>query len=74
MQEILYLEVPTPDTAAVCTWLQHEFDPGIGEKIITPDGFRLLSNTTAAELVKSGTQNANPKPTLADTNSGNHNS
>ncbi|MEG5001218.1 NAD(P)/FAD-dependent oxidoreductase [Microcoleus sp. B4-D4] len=73
MQEILYLEVPTPDTAAVCTWLQHEFDPEIGEKIITPDGFRLLSNTTAAELVKSGTQNANPKPTLADTNSENHN-
>ncbi|MEG4805761.1 flavin-dependent dehydrogenase [Microcoleus sp. ARI1-B5] len=73
MQEILYLEVPTPDTAAVCTWLQHEFDPGIGEKIITPDGFRLLSNPTAAELVKSGTQNANPKPAFADTNSGNRN-
>ncbi|MCC3405353.1 MAG: flavin-dependent dehydrogenase [Microcoleus sp. PH2017_10_PVI_O_A] len=74
MQEILYLEVPTPDTAAVCTWLQQEFDPGIGEKIITPDGFRLLSNVTAAELVKSGSQNANLKPTFADTKSENHNS
>jgi len=74
MQEILYLEVPTPDTAAVCTWLQHEFDPGIGEKIITSDGFRLLSNSTAAKFVKSGTQNANLKPTFADTNSENHNS
>ncbi|MEG4969201.1 flavin-dependent dehydrogenase [Microcoleus sp. B6-A1] len=73
MQEILYLEVPTPDTAAVCTWLQHEFDPEIGEKIITPDGFRLLSNVTAAEVMLSGTQKANPKPTLADTNSGNQN-
>jgi len=73
MQEILYLEVPTPDTAAVCTWLQHEFDPGIGEKIITPDGFRLLSPTTTAEVLKSGTQNANPKPAFADTNSGNQN-
>ena len=73
MQEILYLEVPTPDTAAVCTWLQHEFDPGIGEKIITPDGFRLLSPATTAELLKSGTQNANPKPAFADTNSGNQN-
>jgi lycopene cyclase CruA len=73
MQEILYLEVPTPDTAAVCTWLQHEFDPGIGEKIITPDGFRLLSPTTTAEVLKSGTQNANPKPAFADTNSGKQN-
>ncbi|MEG3935688.1 MULTISPECIES: flavin-dependent dehydrogenase [unclassified Microcoleus] len=73
MQEILYLEVPTPDTAAVCTWLQHEFDPGIGEKIITPDGFRLLSPATTAEVLKSGTQKANPKPALADTNSGNQN-
>jgi lycopene cyclase CruA len=73
MQEILYLEVPTPDTAAVCTWLQHEFDPGIGEKIITPDGFRLLSPTTTAEVLKSGTQNAHPKPAFADTNPGNQN-
>ncbi|MEG4348152.1 flavin-dependent dehydrogenase [Microcoleus sp. LAD1_D3] len=73
MQEILYLEVPTPDTAAVCTWLQHEFDPGIGEKIITADGFRLLSPATTAEVLKSGTQNANPKPALADINSGNPN-
>jgi lycopene cyclase CruA len=73
MQEILYLEVPTPDTAAVCTWLQHEFDPGIGEKIITPDGFRLLSPTTTAQVLKSGTQNANPKPAFAGTNSANQN-
>jgi len=73
MQEILYLEVPTPDTAAVCTWLQHEFEPGIGEKIITPDGFRLLSPATAAEVLKSGTQNGNPKPAFADSNSGNQN-
>ncbi|MEG4858343.1 flavin-dependent dehydrogenase [Microcoleus sp. K1-B6] len=73
MQEILYLEVPTPDTAAVCTWLQHEFDPGIGEKIITADGFRLLSPATTAEVLKPGTQNANPKPPFADPNSGNPN-
>ncbi|MEG4006085.1 flavin-dependent dehydrogenase [Microcoleus sp. Pol11C1] len=73
MQEILYLEVPTPDTAAVCTWLQHEFDPGIGEKIITADGFRLLSPATTAEVLKSGTQHANPKPPFANTTSGNQN-
>ena len=41
MKEILYLEVPTPETKVVCEWLQHEFDPGIGEKNITPDGFVL---------------------------------
>ncbi|MEG4575022.1 flavin-dependent dehydrogenase [Microcoleus sp. N3A4] len=74
MQEILYLEVPTPDTATVCTWLQHEFDPGIGEKIITPDGFRLLSRAAATEVFKSGTQNTNSKPAFADTNSENDNS
>jgi lycopene cyclase CruA len=73
MQEILYLEVPTPDTAAVCTWLQQEFDPGIGEKIITPDGFRLLS-ATGTELIKSGTKIANTQSTFTDANSGNHNS
>ncbi|MEM1167973.1 MAG: flavin-dependent dehydrogenase [Cyanobacteria bacterium P01_H01_bin.35] len=39
MKEILYLEVPTPDTKTVCQWLQSQFQPGFGEKIITPDGF-----------------------------------
>ena len=39
MKQILYLEVPTPDTKAVCQWLQSQFEPGFGEKIITPDGF-----------------------------------
>ncbi|MEG3846595.1 flavin-dependent dehydrogenase [Microcoleus sp. herbarium19] len=74
MQEILYLEVPTPDTAAVCTWLQHEFDPGTGAKIITPDGFRLLSNPTAAEVLLTGTANATPKPAFAGTKKENPNS
>jgi len=69
MQEILYLEVPTPDTAAVCTWLQQEFEPGIGEKIITPDGFRLVSSTTAAGAIASLAQIANPKSTVATSNS-----
>ena len=41
MREILYIEVPTPDTAAVQTWLQQEFDPGMGRKVITPHGLRL---------------------------------
>jgi lycopene cyclase CruA len=41
MQEILYIEVPTPDTVSVCTWLQQEWQPLVGQKIVTPDGIRL---------------------------------
>jgi lycopene cyclase CruA len=41
MKEILYLEVPTPDIDAVRLWLQQKWQPGAGEKIITPDGVRL---------------------------------
>lgn len=40
MQEILYIEVPTPDTEAVREWLQQVFDLGCGEKIATPVGVR----------------------------------
>ncbi|MBE9208057.1 flavin-dependent dehydrogenase [Nostoc sp. LEGE 06077] len=51
MKEVLYLEVPIPDTAAVRQWLQVEFEPGIGEKLLTPDGFclKLLTDYTASE-------------------------
>ncbi|PMB48559.1 flavin-dependent dehydrogenase [Fischerella thermalis CCMEE 5205] len=47
MKEILYIEIPTPDTTAVCKWLQTEFEPGNGKKMLTPDGFRLrmIENT-----------------------------
>jgi lycopene cyclase CruA len=72
VQEILYLEVPTPDTAAVRNWLQREFDPGIGEKIITPDGFRLLS-PAATGAIESGTQMFHTQSALGDLNSGNYN-
>lgn len=41
MKEILYVEIPTPDTAAVRNWLQMDFAPGNGEKLLTPKGFRL---------------------------------
>src|SRR6476646_2626228 len=46
MKEILYIEVPTPDTEAVCQWLQQDFHPGLGEKIVTPNGFRIRCSTT----------------------------
>ncbi len=38
MQEILYLELPTPDTAAVQAWLQSDFKPVFGQKITTASG------------------------------------
>ena len=53
MKEILYLEIPTPDTAAVRNWLQIDFEPGIGEKFLTPVGIRLrvIKNTTGEESI-----------------------
>lgn len=49
MQEILYREVPTPNTATVCHWLQQKWQPQIGLKIVTPQGIRLqLSQTTSS--------------------------
>ncbi|WP_013320874.1 NAD(P)/FAD-dependent oxidoreductase [Gloeothece verrucosa] len=50
MEEILYLEVPTPDTKAVSTWLQQQWQPPQGQKIVTKTGIRLQlrSLTTTA--------------------------
>ncbi len=51
MQELLYLEIPTPDIASVRKWLQTDFVPENGEKFITPDGFRLkilVKNNTSS--------------------------
>ncbi len=47
LEEILYLEVPTPNLKEVCTWLQENFQPKRGEKIITPDGVRLQFLTSS---------------------------
>ncbi len=49
MKEILYLEVPTPDTSAVCAWLQQEWQPEVGQKIATPDGIRLQSSQNTSK-------------------------
>ena len=40
MVQCLYVEVPTPDTAAVIAWL-HNRDPQIGTVVKTPTGIRL---------------------------------
>lgn len=58
MKEILYVEIPTPDTKSVCHWLQQEWQPKLGDKIITPDGIRLQWQTTPDE-------NSNHKTTVA---------
>jgi lycopene cyclase CruA len=44
MKERLYLEVPTPDTNAVCAWLQQTWNPEVGDKIATPDGIRIQAS------------------------------
>lgn len=41
MKELLYLEIPTPDTQAVRTWLQKQWNIPQGEKILTKSGIRL---------------------------------
>ncbi|NDJ17764.1 NAD(P)/FAD-dependent oxidoreductase [Myxacorys almedinensis] len=41
MKEILYIEVPTPDTASLKTWLQTEYQPERGEKISAAAGCRV---------------------------------
>lgn len=41
MKEILYLEVPTEAIDSVRSWLQQQFQPKLGNKVVTADGFRL---------------------------------
>jgi len=52
MKELLYLEVPTPDTLAVRAWLQATWQPQRGTAIATIDGVRLEfpSQQSQAEL------------------------
>ena len=54
MQELLYLEIPTPDTISVLQWLQRDFILEHGEKFITPNGFRgkIPTQNTAARDVE----------------------
>jgi len=41
MKEILYIELPTPDTSAARLWLQESWEAQDTRKQITPDGIRL---------------------------------
>ncbi|MBW4421031.1 MAG: flavin-dependent dehydrogenase [Myxacorys californica WJT36-NPBG1] len=51
MKEILYIEVPTPDSGSVTAWLQTEYQPERGEKIATAAGCRVqFSEGTASQI------------------------
>lgn len=41
MKELLYIEVPTPNTVSVRDWLQNEFSTSTGITKATPDGIRV---------------------------------
>lgn len=47
MKEILYIEIPTFETAAVLSWLHQQYTPIAGQKHNTPDGCCLSFNTTS---------------------------
>lgn len=53
MKELLYIEIPTPDTAAVRDWLQQQFVPPIptnlAKKFSTFDGFTLVFSPTSSQ-------------------------
>ena len=50
MQELSYLEIPTPDTDAVEDWLHSIYTPQAGQKISTATGCRLQFPGQASEL------------------------
>ncbi|XHU95613.1 MAG: flavin-dependent dehydrogenase [cyanobacterium endosymbiont of Rhopalodia gibba] len=58
MQEILYLEVPTPHIDIVSNWLKDKWTPQVGQKVITPQGIRLqvISNSVSTRLTISETE------------------
>ncbi len=45
MQQLLYIEIPTPDLSSVRKWLHDCFIPLAGKKVLTPDGFLLESES-----------------------------
>lgn len=52
MKEVLYIEIPTPDTAAVKLWLQNAFEPAMGEKSTTPSGIKIWASSTTPQATR----------------------
>lgn len=50
MKEILYLEIPTPDSLTVLDWLQQQWQSPQGTKEITPTGILLKFANLTSEL------------------------
>ncbi|WP_019503021.1 hypothetical protein [Pseudanabaena sp. PCC 6802] len=48
MQQLLYLEIPTPDTDSVRSWLRDRFTTPFGNKQLTPDGFTISDRQDSA--------------------------
>lgn len=62
MKELLYIEIPTPDTAAVRDWLQHQFLPSIQTNLAkesnTSDGFRLVFSAASQQNQQLGVESS----------------
>ncbi|NJK29788.1 MAG: flavin-dependent dehydrogenase [Acaryochloris sp. SU_5_25] len=50
MQQLAYLEIPTPKTDAVQHWLQSTYLPKVGHKVLTATGCRLQFQEQESEL------------------------
>ncbi|AFZ16504.1 NAD(P)/FAD-dependent oxidoreductase [Allocoleopsis franciscana] len=64
MKELFYVELPTPDTATVRSWLQQDWQHELGDKIITPDGIRLKFNN-ALPSDQTPTSSTTPIPEIS---------
>jgi len=68
MQEILYIEIPTPDTTAVRDWLHQVFVPdcaraGAIVKQLTPEGIRLTYSEPPSDLLPDSLSGSEPPST-----------
>lgn len=63
MKELLYVEIPNPDTDTVRTWLQQDWHFELGKKTITPDG--ILVQIEPAPLANSSTPIKLPIPEIS---------
>lgn len=52
MQQLLYIEIPTPQVAAVKTWLQSEYQPPFGKKSVAKHGFILDRQNRSGAIAK----------------------
>jgi lycopene cyclase CruA len=55
VQQLLYLEIPTPDTEAVRDWLHYRFELVGGDKVVTPNGFVVKSGSDPQSSTQSET-------------------